>query len=519
VKKTFIFFTLIFLSFANIATAQNYYSGFYKNISIENINIESVDFHYTIKPFDYNIEFKYDSSNVKSKFLIDNLFQRNSDNLSLSVNPQFRSIFSNSFNDNSLNYFLSFGTNFNANYKSKLFINAYLVLSEIDVSNENSFYISETKFIPNFGKYFWSQNNKFAFIDFEGKINYIASKYINFEIGKGRNFFGAGYNSLFLSENSNSYPYFKSDISVGKIKYIWLIASIKDYQLLGNQTQDFAGDKMAFIHYLSVNIFKRLNFNFFEAIVSSPYDKNFDRKGYDLSYFNPVIFYRPTEFANGTNDNALLGTSLNIRIFKKTLIYSQFILDDLIISELKAGNGWWGNKFGYQFGFKSFNLFSIKNLFFLAEYNKVTPYTYSHYTQNINYGNFSVPLAHFAGSNFREYLSFIQYKKNRFLFEFKFSRLEKGIDNSDLISFGGDIYKSYELRPSDYGVKFLQGERFLKTEFNPEFNFIINEKSDLHFILSYKFSIEKIGIDESRYSTFYIGFSTNFWKNNINIVK
>ncbi len=34
-------------------------------------------------------------------------------------------------------------------------------------------------------------------------------KYINFTLGRGKNFFGEGYRSFFLSDNAYSYPYFK----------------------------------------------------------------------------------------------------------------------------------------------------------------------------------------------------------------------------------------------------------------------------------------------------------------------
>jgi hypothetical protein len=100
--------------------------------------------------------------------------------------------------------------------------------------------------------------------------------------------------------------------------------------------------------------------------------------GYEMSYFNPVIFYRPVEFYNGTSDNALMGIGLNIRLFKSLYLYSQFVLDDLIISRVNDGTGWWGNKYGLQTGIKSYNFMNIKGLFIRAELNFVRPYTYSH---------------------------------------------------------------------------------------------------------------------------------------------
>ena len=124
-----------------------------------------------------------------------------------------------------------------------------------------------------------------------------------------------------------------------------------------------------------------------------------------MHFFNPVIFYRPVEFAAGTYDNALLGFGLNVRIFKNSYLYSQLIIDDLIISELKQATGWWGNKYGIQAGFKSYSLFNIDHLFFLSEINAVRPFTYSHARDNINYGNYQMPMAHPEGANFLEALN------------------------------------------------------------------------------------------------------------------
>lgn len=98
----------------------------------------------------------------------------------------------------------------------------------------------------------------------------------------------------------------------------------------------------------------------------------------------------------------------------KNKIYGQFILDEFKLKELTAGNGSASNKFGYQIGFKSYDFMKTKNLYMQMEYNRVRPYTYSHWTTLQNYGHYNQPLAHPLGANFAEFLTIIRYHRDRF---------------------------------------------------------------------------------------------------------
>ncbi len=45
-----------------------------------------------------------------------------------------------------------------------------------------------------------------------------------------------------------------------------------------------------------------------------------------------------------------------LRLHDKIKFYSQFILDELTLSEFTKKDGWWGNKFGIQAGLKHLEL-------------------------------------------------------------------------------------------------------------------------------------------------------------------
>ena len=292
-----------------------------------------------------------------------------------------------------------------------------------------------------------------------------------------------------------------------------MVAKLNDFEIANNiNTSIYLYKKAAFIHYFSLNITKRININFFETIITNPYDHNGNKTGYEAAYYNPVIFFRPVEFYSGTSDNSMLGLGANLRLFKSLHLYSQFILDDLLISTLNDGSGWWGNKFGIQAGLKAYNLLNVKGLFFRGEINIVRPYTYSHgqyenSISNLNYGHYNQSLAHPMGANFAEGIAEINYNKGRYMLSAKIILAKKGIDK-DTISYGGNIYKSYELRPSSNGISFLQGEisNFAFADFNV--SYLINPNYNLKFKIGAYHRKNTSNIGKSKNTVFYFGLST-----------
>jgi len=91
---------------------------------------------------------------------------------------------------------------------------------------------------------------------------------------------------------------------------------------------------------------------------------------------------------------------------------------------LTSGNGWWANKYGFQYGGKYINAFGIDHLDLQVEYNIVRPYTYAHSRplenfpaqSTASYSHHNQPLAHPLGSNFKELLLNIRFRPSKKLF-------------------------------------------------------------------------------------------------------
>jgi hypothetical protein len=151
-----------------------------------------------------------------------------------------------------------------------------------------------------------------------------------------------------------------------------------------------------------------------------------------------------------------MGLNARYRLFNWLIVYGQAVIDEFLLKEIRARNGWWANKYALQAGMKWLDLFSIKNLSFQSEYNFVRPFTYTHSSILQNYGHFNQPLAHPQGANFEENVMILRYYYKRFGVELKSIRTLYG-DDEATIYFGRDIYRSYLDRPSEYGNYTGQG--------------------------------------------------------------
>ncbi len=519
--KKILFSMLLFVGFALTETeSQNLTLNNDLNFYYENsVNFDS-SFHFTVKPYRKKIfpENAVAQVSASKKILYDffnnDMLNVDRKNINIKINPVSSSMFFYDLSEKK--YFSEIKAGFSVffSYKNKLFFNSDIFVSQAEFPSFLDYLPDDYGIVPYYGKISDKKGTELRFLSWTGDLVYDATENISFSVGRNKNFIGNGYRSLFLSDNSNAYPYLKAEVDIWKIKYLWTAVKLSDVNISGYQNSVILYDKAAFIHYLSVNLTKHINFNFFEAVVTNPFDSEGRRISYDAVYFNPVIFYRPAEFYNGTSDNSLMGAGLNIRLLKSTIFYSQFILDDLVISSLKDGSGWWGNKYGFQAGVKAYNLFGVKGLFGRGEINVIRPYTYSHgeaYVNNgianLNYGNYAQALAHPLGANFAEGIAEIRYLKGRFSGKARLILSKKGED-TDTVSMGGNIYKSYALRPDDYGISLLQGEETDISVINVSFSYLINPEYNLMFKTGVYYRKEKNSVYTKENNIIYLGISS-----------
>ncbi|WP_290833670.1 gliding motility protein RemB, partial [Flavobacterium sp.] len=293
----------------------------------------------------------------------------------------------------------------------------------------------------------------------EANLTFAPSQFFDLQLGYGRNFLGDGYRSLLMSDGASPYPYFKINTTFWKIKYTNTYMWMKDVRPEVTVDRTYA-TKFVANHYLSWNITKKFNLGFFESVVWS----NQNDRGFDMSFVNPIIFYRAVEFASSSRSgNALLGLTGKYKWNNQINFYGQFLLDEFSLGDMKSGEKSWKNKFGYQLGAKYYNAFKVKNLLLQAEYNHVRPYVYAHSDVLTNYGHNNQSLGHQWGGNFSEFIGIARYNYGRYFADAKITMGKRGLDFSNTgvnSNYGSNIYRDYdEERAADTGVVVGQGNK------------------------------------------------------------
>lgn len=493
--------------------------------SFELLYINKLDtasnFHTSIKPFnrtETEAIFNYDSTMAKLKIgnegsyingIISHYGYSTNKKFKLFLNPIINLASTTESGDNISKTVLekSVGLSLKTAYSQKW-------SAEWDFLYDNSKYpshinalVQEKNISPGYG---YSKNDVSIFS--QGNITFTADENFTFQAGYGKHFIGDGYRSLFLSDNANSYPYFKATANIWKIKYMALYSVHDDIRFSNGNYGDYQ-QKFTTTHYLSLNATKWLNIGFFESIVFQAQEGDFYR-GFDLAYLNPIIFLRSVEFAQGSGDNALMGGSLKLRILKKNIIYGQFLFDEFLLKELRDNRGWWGNKYGIQVGLKMIDFLTVKQLRFQAEYNEVRPFTYSYFYRNTsistlqNYGHFNAALAHPIGANFKEITLSLAYQKKRWIIEAFSTIAQVGFDTNATTSIGQDIYRPYNDREQDFGFFTTNG---LKTDIinsTLKVSFIVNPKSQLLLQAGVTNRIVTNSLLDNASTMFFVGLKT-----------
>jgi len=317
-----------------------------------------------------------------------------------------------------------------------------------------------------------------------GEVSYTPNEFFAFTAGQGRNFFGEGYRSMLLSDGTFSYPFFRIETTFWKFKYVNLWTQMYDIRSAAMISPDNFARKYLSSHYLSINITPRLNLSVFEAImVGDPAQL----EGLDASFLNPIIFYRPVEFAVGSrNGNALLGATFSYKTFDQHMLYGQFVLDEFQLSSILAQEGSWVNKYGFQLGYKMYNAFKVEGLFQRLEYNTARPHTYQHREILTNYAHYGSPLAHPWGANFHEIIYQAIYQKNRWEGDVQFNFGRMGADAAGS-NWGSDIYLSYESREQDLGNEIGQGISANYFYLQARSAFLVNPSSNLKLELGLRY--------------------------------
>jgi hypothetical protein len=368
-----------------------------------------------------------------------------------------------------------------------------------------------TAIVPGQGRAKPFKTNGYDFAMASGYVSYSPNKYFNFQVGHGKHFIGDGYRSLILSDNTFNYPYARITSTYKNIQYTNLYTVFTNLTNGGvitlSGTEPLYQKKIGSYQMLNINLFKRLNLGFVQAMIWEPAD-TINRQHINFNTFDPLIGVNSAVYGLHSNNNIVLGTTLKLKITNSISIFGQCIADDI---RLKSSTSKLYNKYGYQVGFNYFNVFTIKNLHIKAEYNSVRPYTYAAANSQNSYTHYNQALAHPLGANFNEAVFFVNYRIKRLFAQIQLNYAVKGSDSS-VYNFGGNVFKSdnsFPLNQNLTSITIAQGLKTTITYQDFQIGYLINKATNLNIVVGVTNRIATNALTTQNAQVIYVGIRTS----------
>ncbi|NNE34025.1 MAG: hypothetical protein HKN13_02240, partial [Rhodothermales bacterium] len=278
-----------------------------------------------------------------------------------------------------------------------------------------------------------------------------SSRFFEVQFGRDRARLGYGQGSIVLSNFGPVFDQLQIRTTLGRIQYVNIFASLATKRRFNRDS--IVPKKYAAIHRLEVQATDRLQFSIFETVVFAS-DSLDGRKGFDIAYMNPLIFYRAVEADRGSPDNVLLGGGASYRPVDGVMIHAELLLDELRVSRI--GDKWWANKWAGQIGVKTALL---DGLLAGIEYTRIRPYMYSHNEPLNAYVHYQDFLGHPAGPNAVDWTLFVDYRvRPRIGVQVAAAYTIRGADDGEL-NYGSNPLLPNSTRTGDENISLLQGIR------------------------------------------------------------
>lgn len=419
----------------------------------------------------------------------------------LRVNPLFHFEYKKVQNINQSYYTNTRGIEFKGDIGQKFSFYSSFYENQSRFVDYISDYILEQMVVPGQGAAKILNDNKYDYSRASAYISVSPVSFINIQTGHSKHFIGAGYRSLLLSDNSFNYPFLKFSIEFGQFRYMILW---NQYELFKGAYYNYHYRKYGAINFLSWSPKAGFELALFESIIWPGNTVDNPHK-FTANFFNPFILFRTFQYGLKAEQNVVLGLNLRKRIGKFEQFYGQFVLDEMKMNN--AGK----NKYGFQLGVKSFDLFrnqlNRQNLFVLAEYNQIAPFTYSHTETLQSYSHYNQPLAHPAGSGLREYVGIINYYFRDLFVELKMNHMVNSIDTLDS-NFGSNIFLPDDGSGTD-GNQIGQGLKNTTQNIYALLGFTINPVTNLIIYIEIQKRTVKNAINKQNSLFFSFGLKTD----------
>jgi hypothetical protein len=370
---------------------------------------------------------------------------------------------------------------------------------------ESSFYENQSKFPTYLNDYVNSSMDvpgqgsikrlgEFDYANATGLLFCQAGKHVEFSFGHGKLFIGDGYRSLFLSDNSFNFPFFRVTLNFKKFQYSRIMAVLMSDSIpeddFGVREKKLAGFNILTYmpnYWFQISLFEGTIWNYPNS------KKNID---FDGNYLNPVILIN--SFLRNVSCKSVLGTGIKLNILKTIQVYNQLAVDK-ISNKLNSTE-----HLSLQAGAKYFDAFTLKNLYLQAEYNTSQKGVYDYNSKILIYSHYNQPLAHPLGTNFNEWIIKTHYNYKSWQFDVQFNFAKYGSDTLNKIT-GSPYFKDYIFQTPFIG----NGPKTVLSYKNFCLAYLINPKTNMRIEAGY--ISRNATISGNKYNTnfFYISIITS----------
>ncbi len=523
----FLIFAFLLCRITNIYSQQlNYPLEFYYNQTLnQRINNSNQIIHSVFKPhsisrmLQFNIsdslEYKNSRDNklndrfknkwIYKKIRTEDFIHLHSNHLDLKINPLFNFEWKRDKNFNEKYFINARGIEFKGDIGSRLSFYSVFYENQAGFEPYISTYIYNTLVVPGQGAAKFLDNKQFDFSRAEAYLSFSPNKYLSFQFGHSKHFIGDGYRSLILSDNSFSYPFFKSTFTFNQFQYV----------LLWNQYQSFSGAyynyherKYNALSYLSWIPASGFEISLIESIIW-PGNTAENNSNFNLNFFNPLILSRTFQYGLNNEKNILLGLNTRIKIYPFAQFFSQFVLDKTD-SEIQAQNN-----YAFQIGIKHFDFFhnkvSNQTLYLHSEYNYIKPYTYTWNYEKQSFSHYNQSIAHPMGTGLKEILGTIRYQYKDLSVSIRGTYIISSIDSINT-NFGSDLFKANSVEPgitSNIGNTPGQGIKNELLHVYSELSLLINPSANLQMFFGMHFRNNMSLYAKTESLFFSFGIKTN----------
>jgi len=301
-------------------------------------------------------------------------------------------------------------------------------------ANYETDYINKVAMIPGeaYDKSYGKATKDWSYVT--ALIGFAPGKAVTIVLGEDKTFIGDGYRSVLLSDYAASYPLLRVTVDLGPhVQYMAMWAYMEDQH--AQQFNSFSNNrrKWAGFHYLDWNITNRASIGFFNAVIAEEATDQGQGHGFDANFIDPIYFSSSIGPKGQAPDHTLFGFNGKYKVLDKTTIYGQFLYD-----QGATPSGINNSRNAWQAGFRGADLFKVKGLNYLFEYNTSTPYTYSNSYPIVGYTQLGEPLADPLGANFREGVGILNYSIGKFDLEGQVNYARYGLNIAN-INMGKDI--------------------------------------------------------------------------------